>query len=187
MPGGPAAETTAAASDAKPTIDVDVDIDVFERRFLAHATSQLPGRDDAWLADLARRSLEFGAVRAPEETLLRVGDLDDDTTAVDIVTRDAPYLVDSLRAELERRGCPADHVLHPQMVVRRDDSDRLQEIVDIDDNATVPDGATVESWMHVELDAVPAEDHSKLGGELRKVLADVHHAVDDAPAMYWRV
>jgi glutamate dehydrogenase len=187
MPGGPAAETTAAASDAKPTIDVDVDIDVFERRFLTHAASQLPGRDDAWLAELARRSLEFGAIRAPEQTLLRVGDLDDDTTAVDVVTRDAPYLVDSLRAELERRGCPADHVLHPQMVVRRDDSGRLQEIVDIDDNATVPDGAIVESWMRVELDTVPAEDQSKLADELRQVLADVHHAVDDAPAMYWRV
>jgi glutamate dehydrogenase len=187
MPGGPAAETTAAASTAKPLANIDVDIDVFERRFLAHAASQLPGRDDRWLADLACRCLQFGAVRAFGETRLRVGDLDEDTTAVDIVTGDAPYLVDSLRAELERRGCPADHVLHPQMVVRRDDSGRLLEVVDIDDNATVPNGAIVESWMHIELDAVPEDEHAKLADELNQVLDDVHNAVDDAPAMYWRI
>jgi glutamate dehydrogenase len=190
MPAGPGAETSAAASDTNPNVDTDVDLDVFERRFLAHAASQLPGRDDAWLAGLARRSLEFGRVRRPGETLLQVGDLDpatSDITAVEIVTADAPYLVDSLRAELERRGCPADHVLHPQMVVRRDDTGRIHEIVDIDDNATVPHGAIVESWMHVELDAIAAEGQGKLAAELNQVLADVHHAVDDGPAMYWRI
>ena len=187
MPGGPAADTTAAASTAKPPANIDVDIDVFERRFLAHAASQLPGRDDRWLAELALRCLEFGAVRSFGETLLRVSDLDEDTTAVDIVTGDAPYLVDSLRAELERRGCPADHVLHPQMVVRRDGSGRMHEVVDIDDNATVPNGAIVESWMHIELDAIPEDEHGKLADELNRVLDDVHNAVDDAPAMYWRI
>jgi glutamate dehydrogenase len=164
-----------------------VDTDVFGSRFLAHAASQLPGRDDEWLASLARGSLEFGAVRRPDETLLRVSDLDADTTAVDIVTGDVPYLVDSLRAELERRSCPAERVLHPQLVVQRDDAGRLIKIFDVDDNAPVPENAGVESWMHIELDDIPTDQHEILAADLRRVLDDVHHAVEDAPVMYRRM
>ena len=168
-------------------VGAEVDVEVFERRYLAHAASQLPGRDDAWLSTLARRSLHFGAVRGPGETLLEVSSPDADTTVVDIVTGDVPYLVDSLRAELDRRGCPAERVLHPQLVVRRDADGRLSEVFDVDDNAPVPEGALVESWMHVELDSIPNDQYGVLSDDLRRVLADVHHAVEDAPAMYRRI
>jgi glutamate dehydrogenase len=164
-----------------------VDVDVFVSRFLAHTASQLPGYDDERLAALARSSLEFGVRRRPDETLLRVRDVDADTTAVDIVTSDVPYLVDSLRAELERRNCPAERVLHPQLVVRRDADGRLAEVHDLDDNAAVPDDATVESWMYIELDDIPAEQHEQLAHDLRSVLTDVHNAVEDAPTMYRRM
>ena len=183
MSAGPATEPSAGVSD-RPPVGADVEIDIFERRYLAHAASQLPGRDDEWLARLARHNLVFGAVRKPGETLLEVRDHDADTTVVDIVTGDVPYLVDSLRAELERRSCPAERVLHPQIVVHRDDEGRLQRVFDVDDNAPVPDNATVESWMHIELDDIPADEHQKLADDLTRVLADVHHAVEDAPAMY---
>jgi glutamate dehydrogenase len=179
-------ETSVDVSDIEHAIP-DVDLDVFDRRYLAHATSQLPGRDDAWLTALARRNLAFGAVRAPGQTLLGVSDPDEETTVVDIVTGDVPYLVDSLRAELDRRGCPAERFLHPQVVVRRDADGRLQKVFDIDDNAPVPDGAIVESWMHVELDDIPADEQQKLAEDLERVLSDVHHAVEDAPAMYRRI
>ncbi|MGH8862287.1 MAG: NAD-glutamate dehydrogenase domain-containing protein, partial [Jatrophihabitantaceae bacterium] len=164
-----------------------VDVDVFTSRYLAHAASQLPGRDDDWLTALARRSVAFGNLRRRGETLLRVGDLDPATTAVDIVTRDVPYLVDSLRAELERRNCPAERVLHPQIVVQRDTDGLLAKVFDVDDNAPVPDHATVESWMHIELDDIPVEQHDVLARDLRRVLDDVRNAVDDAPAMYQRI
>src|SRR6476469_1709764 len=182
MSAGPA-EMSADVSLLLP----DVDVDVFTSRYLAHAASQLPGRDEDSLVSLARDNLAFGAVREPGVTLLRVRDLDADTTAVDIVTGDVPYLVDSLRAELERRNCPAERVLHPQIVVRRDDSGRLVEVYDVDDNAPVPDHATVESWMHIELDDIPADQHDDLAHDLRNVLDDVHHAVEDAPTMYRRM
>jgi glutamate dehydrogenase len=194
MSAGPSAEMSADVSDTKstatpatPAADPDVDASAFERRYLAHAASQLPGRDDDWLAGLARSNLGFGAQRRPEQTLLRVLDLDADTTAVDIVTGDVPYLVDSLRAELERRGCPAERVLHPQIVVRRDDEGRLVQVFDIDDNAPVPEGATVESWMHIEVDLIAAGEQAALAADLERVLADVHHAVEDAPTMYRRI
>jgi glutamate dehydrogenase len=164
-----------------------VDPDTFARRYLAHAASQLPGHDDATLDAIAQENLAFGAVRASDETLLRVRDVAAETTVVEVVTADAAYLVDSVRAELELCGEPAERVLHPQMVVRRDAGGQLIEIVDIDDNADVPEGATVESWMYIELDDVPPERQQTLADELRRVLADVHHAVADAPAMYKRI
>src|SRR6185437_13080529 len=141
-------------TDTHPGIEIPagVDVDIFARRYLAHAASQLPGRDDAALDLIARENLAFGAVRQPGEMLLRVRDLDAETTVVEIVTVDAAYLVDSVRAELERCGKPVEHLLHPQIVVHRDESGRITDIVDIDDNADVPAGAIVESWMYLELD-----------------------------------
>jgi glutamate dehydrogenase len=170
-------------TDTRPGLDADV----FARRFLAHAGSQLPGQPAATLARLARESLEFGAVRRPGEILMRVRDIDADTTEVDVITADAPYLVDSARAELERSQRTVDRLLHPQLVVTRDADGQLLAVHDIDDNADVPDGALVESWMHIELDLVPADEHEALAGELRRVFADVQHAVGDAPAMYRRI
>ena len=173
-------------TDTHPGIDAvpAVDPDVFARRFLAHSASQLPGRPDDALSDLARQSLAFGAVRQAGQTLIRVVDADADITAVDVVTGDAPYLVDSARAELERSGYDIERLLHPQLVVARDSDGRLSKVYDIDDNADLPEGAIVESWMRIELDRVPESRHEELFHELAGVFADVHHAVADAPAMY---
>ena len=161
-----------------------VDMDVFERRFLAHASSQLAGRDDEALAALARDVLEFGAEREDGRTMIRVQSTGPHATAIDIVTTDAPYLVDSVRSELVRRGLPPEHILHPQLVVARDADGRLQQVFDLDDNATLPDGAVVESWTHLELDVLPEGEHVSLTADLQRVLEDVHHAVGDAPDMY---
>jgi glutamate dehydrogenase len=165
-------------------IPASVDADAFARRYLAHAGSQLPGRDEDVLSALAAGNLAFGLVRAPGQTLLRIFDVDADTTVVDVVTADAAFLVDSLRAELHRGGREIRRVLHPQLVVSRDADGRMVRIFDIDDNADVPDGAIVESWMHIELDDVPTAEHAALSDDMRRVLADVHHAIADAPAMY---
>jgi glutamate dehydrogenase len=167
------------ATDAGP-----VDATVFARRYLAHAGSQLPGRSAPALADLARAALELGRVRPWGQTLLRVQDVDADTTAVDIVSADAPYIIESLWAELARSGRRAGRVLHPQIVVARDPSGAMTRVYDLDDNADVPEGAMVESWVHLELERVPAEEHEALAADLDRVLDDVLHAVADAPHMY---
>ncbi len=174
------AQDTPATSGHPP----DVTADVFSHRYLAHATSQLPGRPASALAALARDSMSFGATRRADETLIKISDMDAATTAIDIVTADAPYLVDSVRAELGRLGHAVERVLHPQIVVTRDAGGRIVEILDIDDNAEVPAGASTESWMHVEIDAVDEPTAAGLRVALRRVLDDVHHAVTDAPAMY---
>ncbi|MDQ2748280.1 MAG: NAD-glutamate dehydrogenase, partial [Actinomycetota bacterium] len=173
-------------TDTHPGTEIagSVDPDVFARRYLAHASSQLPGRSGNTLGTLAEDSLAFGVARSPGEILLRVHDVDADTTSIEIITADAPYLVDSVRAELDRCGTPVARVLHPQLVVARDAAGRLTMVFDIDDNADVPAGATVESWMHIEIDKLDPAHWPGLETELRRILADVQHAVADAPAMY---
>ncbi|HEY7046379.1 MAG TPA: NAD-glutamate dehydrogenase [Jatrophihabitantaceae bacterium] len=162
----------------------DAVFDVFSRRYLAHASSQLPGRASTALTALARDALVFGTVRKGDETLIRIADLDGSTTGIDIITADAPFLVDSMQAELGRLRRPAERILHPQIVVSRDPDGTLVEISDIDDNAEVPAGASVESWMHVEIDLVDPAAMPDLATALRRVFDDVHHAVADAPEMY---
>ncbi len=158
--------------------------EVFSHRYLAHAASQLPGRASSALAALARDNLAFGAIRRADQTLIRILDVDPSTTAIDLVTGDAPYLVDSVRAELDRLGHPVERVLHPQLVVTRNAEGNLDEIFDIDDNAEVPERASTESWMHVEIGAVDDSTATDLRIALLRVLDDVHNAVADAPAMY---
>ena len=81
-----------------------IDLEAFRRRYLAHAARQLPGRTNRELSALAREHLELGAVRPEGETLIQSHSMDGDTSAIDIVTADAPFLVDSIRAEFDRAG-----------------------------------------------------------------------------------
>ena len=161
-----------------------VDAAVFARRYLAHAPTQLAGCTQSQLTDLARSALAFGESRPWGQNLLRVHDLDGETTAVDIVSIDAPYIVESLVAELRRSGRDLVRLLHPQLVVHRDPDGRVTKVFDIDDNADVPDGALVESWIHLELGRVDTAEHAALAEALNRVLDDVLSAVSDAPRMY---
>jgi glutamate dehydrogenase len=161
-----------------------VDADVFARRYLAHAGSQLPGVDEATLAELARDVLAFGLVRPPGKALVRITDRDAQTTRLDVVSADAPYIVESLIVELGREGRPPDRVLHPQIVVTRDETGRMSKLYDLDDNADVPDGAMVESWIHAEVDRVPPDEQEEMLRTIQQVLDDVLYAVADAPHMY---
>ncbi len=162
----------------------DPSTDVFLRRYLSHAASQLPDRAPRALAALGRSHFDFGRCRPGDETLVRVLDLEGDGSAVEIVTRDAPYLVDSVRAELERTGLSIEQFLHPQLLLERDAGGWITRIYDLDDDAEVPDGAIIESWMHVEIDQVTPQQGDEVTRNLQRVLADVHAAVDDAPRTY---
>src|SRR4051794_9002668 len=167
-----------SSTDAYPPTSLDDrDFEVFRRRLLAHAASQLPSDDDAQLTEIARSCLEFATVRAPGQILVRVQPVSPNATRVDIVTEDAPFVIDSVQAELRRRGTPADHVLHPQLIVSRDPSGRLVAVHDIDDTGEVPEGAALESWTVVELGPLTQPGRQALADDLRRVLIDVHNAV----------
>jgi glutamate dehydrogenase len=174
-------------SETDATSAGNVDAEVFLRRYLAQSPSQLPGRPVSSLHELAIRHRAAAVVRAHDETIVSTYDLDGGTTSVDIVTTDAPYLVDSVIAELNRTGHPIDHLLHPQLVVRRDAAHRLSQVYDLDDRAEVPEGAATESWMHIETGLIAAAEQPAIASNLRRVINDVHYAVADAPELYFLI
>jgi glutamate dehydrogenase len=119
--------------------------------------------------------------------------------AVDIVTDDMPFLVDSLTMALARHDLDSDLVVHPQLLVRRDVAGALREVLGPLSDASsgdVTDGVgrdvhaagrhdeIAESWTHIEIAARPgAIRAAALERELPGVLHDVRVAVEDYPRM----
>ncbi len=102
-------------------------------------------------------------------------------TVVEIVTDDMPFLVDSVSSCTIRQGGSVHLMVHPQLVVRRDESGALIEVVDVPiHEAPQEPGVLVESWMHLQIDRESdAADRDALARELREVLADVRASVED--------
>src|SRR4051794_31907162 len=112
-------------------------------------------------------------------------------TVVEIVTDDMPFLVDSVTAELSRQDRGIHLLVHPQVVVRRDVTGRLLEVLDESAGAwsrsVHPRDSLVESWIHVEIDR--ETDRERLAAvqqDLLSVLDDVRVAVEDWPKMKQR-
>jgi glutamate dehydrogenase len=105
-------------------------------------------------------------------------------TVVEVVTDDMPFLVDSVTNELTRQDRAIHVVIHPQLLVRRDITGKLLEILDAD-AATVagpdrPQDALLESWMHIEIDReTDRDDLRSIETDLRRVLGDVREVVED--------
>ncbi|MGW1767084.1 NAD-glutamate dehydrogenase [Streptomyces sp. NPDC002073] len=106
-------------------------------------------------------------------------------SVVEVVTDDMPFLVDSVTNELSRQGRGIHVVIHPQVVVRRDVTGKLIEILGPDCDAHGPDTARphdslVESWIHVEIDReTDKADLKQITVDLLRVLSDVREAVED--------
>src|SRR6266545_4116089 len=118
---------------------------------------ELIGRtpEEMLVATVSHRKL--AAQRLPGELKLRVGEtLDGYHTAVEIVTDDMPFLVDSVTGALA--GELDIHLLvHPVVVVRREVFGALEEVR----LGVEPDEAgqhdVVESWIRIETDRVRDE------------------------------
>ncbi len=114
-------------------------------------------------------------------------------TVVQIVTDDMSFLVDSVTAELTRMGRTVHIVVHPLMLVRRDATGELEEVLDrgaadsggVDGSGSAAEfGVLRESWMHLEIDrASDPADREQVAANLRRVLSDVREVVEDWPKM----
>jgi glutamate dehydrogenase len=101
-------------------------------------------------------------------------------SVVEVVTDDMPFLVDSVTNELTRQDRAIHFVIHPQVVVRRDITGKLLEVLGIDKPAEMPNDALTESWIHVEIDReTDRADLKQITDDLRRVLSDVREAVED--------
>lgn len=106
-------------------------------------------------------------------------------SVVEVVTDDMPFLVDSVTNELTRQGRGIHVVIHPQVIVRRDITGKLIELLDVSPDGParkkkLPHDAVVESWIHVETDReTDRGDLKQITADLLRVLSDVREAVED--------
>src|SRR5215210_4111270 len=102
-------------------------------------------------------------------------------TAVEIVTDDMPFLIDSVSMELNRRGFGVHLIIHPVLGVRRDASGELLEILPQPPGEAPPEeGVIAESVIHAEVARQTDPDKLReLEGHLRRVIGEVRAAVED--------
>ncbi len=105
-------------------------------------------------------------------------------SVLQVVTDDMPFLVDSVTMAVTGRDRGLYLLVHPQLVVRRDVTGQLEEILDTDRPPVGEFGVAVESWMYLEIDRIgdPAELDA-FARDLAAVLGNVKDAVEDWPKM----
>ena len=113
---------------------------------------ELGSAEPAELAVAVRSHLALAAHRVPGRALVRLLNpvLAEDgwssqDTVVQIVTDDMPHLLDSVVAELARIKVSVRRLMHPIVVVRRDLTGTLQEVLTGSNPDEAPTGALVES------------------------------------------
>ena len=122
-------------------------------------------------------------VRAFTPTVAEHGWSAEGHTVVEVVTDDMSFLVDSVTMELNEQGRSVHMVVHPQLLVRRDVTGKMLEIIDNEGYAagSEPDVGR-ESWIHVETDR---EDEVARDFDEEAVLAAIEEAAP-ALASSWR-
>ncbi|MGH8184461.1 MAG: NAD-glutamate dehydrogenase domain-containing protein, partial [Rhodanobacteraceae bacterium] len=99
-------------------------------------------------------------------------------SVIEVVTNDAPFLVDSLEMVVNGEGLRLHRLIHPVMDIRRDGSGNLQAV------SACGEGGHSESVMHAEIDRVDQATLDKLQAAAEAALADVQAAVSDWQAMH---
>ncbi|HZD65014.1 MAG TPA: NAD-glutamate dehydrogenase, partial [Acidimicrobiales bacterium] len=123
------------------------------------------------------------AVRTPREA---ADGWETGHSVVEVVDDDLPFLVDSVRMALSRKGLGMHLMVHPVLRVRRDGAGRIVDVGEYEgpEGGDPGDGSVVESFIHVEVDR--QSDPGVLAdveAELRRVERDVRAAAEDWPAM----
>ncbi|MBL9036100.1 MAG: NAD-glutamate dehydrogenase, partial [Rhodospirillaceae bacterium] len=163
-------------------------VEAFIRQFYANVPvgdiAQEPPED---LFCAALSLWQFAGKRQPGKPKLRVFNPRQDEhgwrsphTIVEIVNDDMPFLVDSVTAELGRRGLDVHLVVHPIMRVARDTSGQMTDLGQAD--------APAESIMQIRITQIaqPAK-LEEVATRLDAVLGDVRNAVTDWKEMRARL
>lgn len=102
-------------------------------------------------------------------------------TAVEVLHHDLPFLVDSVRTELNRRGYSIHTLQTTVLSTRRDSKGELLELLP---KGTSGEGVQQESLMYLEIDrCANAGELNVLARELEQVLGEVRVAVEDFEPM----
>ncbi|WP_199549323.1 NAD-glutamate dehydrogenase [Streptomyces sp. N35] len=188
-PVGGQLPTGATRADDKP--DGDTVLTYLQRYYLHTAPEDLTDRDpvDVFGAALSHYRLAENRPQGTANVRVHTPTVEENGwtsshSVVEVVTDDMPFLVDSVTNELSRQGRGIHVVIHPQVVVRRDVTGKLIEV--LADNTAAQAAAEaghetlVESWIHVEIDReTDRADLKQITNDLLRVLSDVREAVED--------
>ena len=141
------------------------------------AADELPELTAAGIAANLADFWRFGERRRSHRPSIRVAPVLGDKAAgldrLEIVQDDAPFLVDSIMAEIAERGLSVRALFHPIVEVCRDRTGQRGET-----------GASRrESMIQVILDPIGADREDELARGIGETLADVRAAVEDFPQM----
>ncbi|MBO0651673.1 NAD-glutamate dehydrogenase [Streptomyces triculaminicus] len=165
-----------------------------QRYYLHTAPEDLTGRDPVDIYGAAMSHYRLAEQRPQGTANVRVhtptveeNGWTSSHSVVEVVTDDMPFLVDSVTNELSRQNRGIHVVIHPQVIVRRDVTGRLLEVLgsacDAHGTGTdteAPHDALVESWIHVEIDReTDRDDLKQIAADLLRVLNDVRETVED--------
>ncbi|MBA0126420.1 NAD-glutamate dehydrogenase [Haloechinothrix sp. YIM 98757] len=162
------------------------------RLYYRHVPAEDIGGDEpADLVGAVRAHLRLADQRVQGRPVIQIlnpdpdeSDWSSEATVVQIVTDDMPYLVDSVAAELARTGVEVQRIVHPIVVVSRDVTGTLTEVLPRADADAPPEGTQAESWMCIELDRIgDVSRASELEGRLDSVINDVREVVEDTERM----
>ncbi len=163
---------------------------LFHHYFRRTAPQELAEKDPIDLYASVVRHFQLADRRVPTETLVRVYNPDSDEdgwasshTVVDMVTRDMPFIVDSVLALMESRGLQIHLIAHPMFRLKRDSEGHRESV-------GLPDGSheLTESMLHLEVDRLSRRSElEELRDQLTSVMHDVSAAVDDWKAMRSKV
>ena len=165
----------------------------FIRRYYSWIPREdLADRSPVDLFGAAVSHLGFAHQRGPGEAKVRVYNprfeehgWQSTHTVLEIVTDDMPFLVDSVRMEVNNRGYAVHLMLHPIMKVRRGGEGHISGILPLDSD---DDEAVSESVIHAEVDRqTEPEVLEELRGCIERVLTQVRATVEDWPAMLGRI
>ncbi|WP_369378533.1 NAD-glutamate dehydrogenase [Streptomyces sp. cg36] len=180
------AATTGSAGEEGP--DQGVVLGYLQRYYLHTAPEDLADRDpvDVFGAALSHYRLAENRPQGTANVRVHTPTVEENGwtcshSVVEVVTDDMPFLVDSVTNELSRQARGIHVVIHPQVVVRRDVTGRLIEVLDTPaQGGGLPHDALVESWIHVEIDReTDRADLKQITADLLRVLSDVREAVED--------
>ncbi|MFE7468356.1 NAD-glutamate dehydrogenase [Streptomyces sp. NPDC057499] len=198
-PGGSSRVRVAGTGDAQERPGQDVLLSYLQRYYLHTAPEDITGRDPVDVFGAASSHYRLAETRPQGTANVRVHTPTVEEngwtcshTVVEVVTDDMPFLVDSVTNELSRQGRGIHVVIHPQVVVRRDVTGKLIEVLTEGDGVTasrkgakeakaaLPHDALVESWIHVEIDReTDRADLQQIAADLLRVLSDVRETVED--------
>jgi glutamate dehydrogenase len=139
------------------------------------APDELPELSPEGLAEILADFWSHAAVRKGKVPAIRLAGVPGapNLDRLEIVQRDAPFLVDSVMGEIAEQGMSVRAMFHPIVGVARDKS-----------GARGGAGSPVrESMIQVLLDKVGADREQALVKGVKAALADVRAAVDDFPDM----